>query len=55
MARTFKPQLSLVPYLQVPENRLELAYKWYAREPNYADNFAAFSYWLERCIEESHY
>jgi hypothetical protein len=52
MITLFKPHLSKIPYLQVPENRVALAYNWYAREPKHENNFPALSYWLERCSND---
>ncbi len=38
-----------IPYLQVPENRVNLAYAWYCRNTPHPLNFAAYSYWIEQC------
>jgi hypothetical protein len=52
MITLFKPHLSKIPYLQVPENRVALVYNWYAKEPKHENNFPALSYWLERCSND---
>ena len=45
----FTPHLSSIPYLKVPENRVNLAYAWYLRNTPHPNNFAAYSYWIEKC------
>ena len=46
---TYTPHLSYIPYLQVPENRLNLAFNWYQRQPDRPQNFPCYSYWIQRC------
>lgn len=46
---TYTPHLSKIPYLQVPENRVRLAFDWYQRQKDHPLNFPCFAYWIQRC------
>jgi hypothetical protein len=46
---TYTPIQSSIPYLKVPENRLNLAANWYNRQEDHPLNFPCFAYWIQRC------
>jgi hypothetical protein len=46
---TYTPHLTNIPYLKVPENRVNLAFSWYSKDTEHPMNFPAYSYWIERC------
>jgi len=48
----YTPHLSNIPYLQVPENRLNLAHNWYQRQSDHPLNFPCYSYWIQQCEDE---
>ena len=41
-----------IPHLKVPENRLMYAFAWYQKQNDHPNNFACYSYWLERCMND---
>lgn len=50
---TYTPHLPHnIPYLRVPENRVNLAFAWYSRNQEHPNNFPAYAYWIERCISD---
>lgn len=49
---TYTPILSHIPHLQVPENRVKYAFDWYNKNNDYPNNFACYSYWIERCEQD---
>ena len=46
---TYTPIQSKLPYLQVPENRLNLAFDWYSRQKDHPLNFPCYAYWIQQC------
>jgi hypothetical protein len=46
---TYTPIQSKLPYLQVPENRLNLAFNWYSRQKDHPLNFPCYAYWIQQC------
>lgn len=38
-----------IPYLRVPENRVNNAFGWYQRKQDHPMNFPAYAYWIQRC------
>ena len=48
----YTPIQSKLAYLQVPENRLNLAYNWYKRQSEHPLNFPCYSYWIQQCEGE---
>jgi hypothetical protein len=38
-----------IPYLKVPENRVNLAFDWYSKKIEHPVNFACYSYWINQC------
>jgi hypothetical protein len=47
--KPYTPTPTNIPYLQVPENRLELAYNWYSKDWPHPLNFPCFSHWINQC------
>ena len=45
----YTPHKSYIPYLKVPENRLNLAFTFYQQHPDHQLNFPCYSYWIQRC------
>ncbi len=48
----YTPIKSGLPFLNVAENRLDLANNWYGRQNNHPNNFACLSYWIQQCEGE---
>jgi len=48
----YTPIQSRLPFLQVPENRLNLAFNWYSRRSGHPNDFACYSYWIQQCEGE---
>jgi len=46
---TYTPIQSNLPYLKVPENRLNLAFNWYQRHEDHPLNFPCYAYWIQLC------
>ena len=46
---TYTPHLSKIPYLMIPENRVNLAFNWYQQDRSHPQNFPAYSYWIQCC------
>jgi hypothetical protein len=38
-----------IPYLRVPENRVNLVSDWYSRKQDHPMNFPAYAYWIQEC------
>jgi hypothetical protein len=38
-----------IPFLLVPENRVNLAFGWYQRGQDHPMNFPAYAYWIQEC------
>lgn len=38
-----------IPYLLVPENRVNNAFGWYQRRQDHPNNFPAYAYWIQKC------
>lgn len=38
-----------IPYLLVPENRVNNAFGWYQRNQDHPMNFPAYAYWIQKC------
>jgi hypothetical protein len=49
---TYVPIQSSIPYLKVPENRLNLAFNWYQRQKDHPLNFPCYSYWIQQCTND---
>lgn len=52
MVSSYVPHHSWIPALKVPENRVKYAYSDYKVCRNHPHNFAAYSYWIERCVND---
>ena len=50
---TYTPHIAHnIPFLQIPENRVALAYNWYRRDIEHPMNFPAYGYWIQQCEQD---
>jgi hypothetical protein len=52
MVSSYVPHHSWIPALKVPENRVKYVYNYYKVCKNHPHNFAAYAYWIERCVND---